>query len=502
MNKAGFWANPGAVIKEYKLLTVTVLIILLLRLAFIGIMGLMPQDAYYSFYGEHPALSYFDHPPAIAYLLKTFTTIFGKKVFAIKLADTFITLLTLLSFYKLAGYFLSPRRTDNALLVFFSTLMVTILSLVSTPDVPLLLCWTLSLLCLYKAIFQHKQVWWILAGISMGLTFDSKYTGLLMPAGVVLFLILSNKYRRLLFFPWSWLAVLFFGITISPVIIWNVRNNLASFRFQSSERVSGFHINVIDFLGVVGHQAAILMPTLLFALCWLLYRIIKKYSWRIATIPQEKLFLLCFFVPVFAGFFLLSFVTWVKLNWMMPAYITGIILITPYFSKKLIRWQLWFALVVHLSMAVEILCYPVAVKSDDIWLGWGNMANDVKILQHKYPKDFIFSADDYKTSAVLNFYMNEMVYGQNILGRPALQFDYIGTDLNTLKGRNALFINSLPDVKDDFDEKGFVADLNGYFDNIIPLTPIVIHRNGKVVRKFLVYRCENYHPEFIQNNSH
>jgi 4-amino-4-deoxy-L-arabinose transferase-like glycosyltransferase len=499
MKEARLWVNPGAVIKEHKLLTVAVLIILLLRVAFIGLMGLMPQDAYYSFYGEHPALSYFDHPPAIAYLLKTFTTIFGRKVFAIKLADTFVTLLTLCSFYKLAGYFLSPRRTDNALLILFSTLMVTILSLVSTPDVPLLLCWTLSLLCLYKAIFQSKQVWWILAGICMGLTFDSKYTGLLVPAGVILFLILSNKYRRLFLSSQSWLAVLFFGMTISPVIIWNVRNNFASFRFQSSERVNSFHINVIDFLGVAGHQAAVLMPVLLFALCWLVYRIIKKYTWRIATIPQKKLFLLCFFIPVFAGFFLVSFVTWVKLNWMMPAYITGIILIAPYFSKQLIRWQLCVALVVHLGLAIEILFYPVAVKSDDIWMGWESLAYDVKVLRQQYPQDFIFSADDYKTSAILNFYMNEMVYGQNILGRPALQFDYIGTDLNRLKGRNALFINSLPDVKDDEDEKNFVADLNGYFDNIVPLAPIVIQKNGKVVRKFLVYRCENYHPEFIQH---
>jgi hypothetical protein len=278
-----------------------------------------------------------------------------------------------------------------------------------------------------------------------------------------------------------------------------VRNNFASFRFQSSERVNSFHINVIDFLGVAGHQAAVLMPVLLFALCWLVYRIIKKYTWRIATIPQKKLFLLCFFIPVFAGFFLVSFVTWVKLNWMMPAYITGIILIAPYFSKQLIRWQLCVALVVHLGLAIEILFYPVAVKSDDIWMGWESLAHDVKVLRQQYPQDFIFSADDYKTSAILNFYMNEMVYGQNILGRPALQFDYIGTDLNRLKGRNALFINSLPDVKDDEDEKNFVADLNGYFDNIVPLAPIVIQKNGKVVRKFLVYRCENYHPEFIQH---
>src|SRR5215467_7275587 len=100
-------------------------------------MGPMPQDAYYCFYGQHLALSYYDHPPMIAYLLRLSTEIFGKNVFALKLADTIVSLLSILFFYRLALRFLGKYKALNAVLLIFSTLMFTILSLVSTPDVPL-----------------------------------------------------------------------------------------------------------------------------------------------------------------------------------------------------------------------------------------------------------------------------------------------------------------------------------------------------------------------------
>ncbi len=44
----------------------SLVIILFLRFLFVGLMGLMPQDAYYFIYSENLALSYFDHPPAVA----------------------------------------------------------------------------------------------------------------------------------------------------------------------------------------------------------------------------------------------------------------------------------------------------------------------------------------------------------------------------------------------------------------------------------------------------
>jgi len=483
--------------KKNNILFFAVGIILLLRLACIGLMGMMPQDAYYDFYGQHLALSYYDHPPAIAYILRLFTEIFGKKVFVLKLADTVISFFTIFFFYRLAFLFLGRHRAQRAALLFFSTLMLTILSLISTPDVPLLLCWSLALLALYQAIFLEKKIYWAWSGICIGLAFDSKYTGIFLVFGLILFLLLSKKYRKFIFSPWLFLCLFLFLLTISPVIIWNYQNDFASFRFQSASRMesmNGFHIDLTSFAGVLGHQSAILMPILFFALIYFIFRTLKKYKLRFFDIEPQKLFLLCFFIPVFVGFFCISLFYWVKLNWMMPAYITGIIWVSIYISKKWVNYQVICSLIVHLVLAVEVLWYPVAINSDDTWVGWDDLAKQVKEIKNNYPDAFIFSADDYKTSAVLNFYLNEMVYGQNIIGKRALQFDFIGSDLAALAGKNSLFIDSDPHFENGSENKPPI-ELYNYFDTVIAIAPIVVQKNGHAVRKFSVYVCKNYHPK-------
>ena len=97
-------ASPSIIRNQpgWKSLIILCILILVIRFVFTGIMGIMPQDAYYDFYAEHLDLSYFDHPPMIAYLLRFFTTIFGKKVFVLKLADTTVTLFTVFAFYRLS----------------------------------------------------------------------------------------------------------------------------------------------------------------------------------------------------------------------------------------------------------------------------------------------------------------------------------------------------------------------------------------------------------------
>ncbi|HVI44081.1 MAG TPA: glycosyltransferase family 39 protein [Chitinophaga sp.] len=473
-----------------------VIIIAALRLSCIWLMGLMPQDAYYYFYGQHLALSYFDHPPAIAWILRAFTDMLGRHTWVIKLADTLVTTGTILAFWQLARHFLSRRRAGNALLLLYSTLMITLLSLVSTPDVPMMLFWTLSLTALYRAVFHGKRAAWIWIGIAMGLAFDSKYTALMLPVGTVLFLLLSAKYRHYLWSPWFLLSVSFFFLTISPVIIWNVNNHFASFRFQSSERVSGAELHPLDFFGVLGHQAAILIPVLFSAIVFYLYKNIRRRGIHLPeTISAQQLFLLCFFLPLFLGFIIISPVYWVKINWIMPAYITGIIWVSIWITGKWIRWQLIISSVVHLALAVEIFFYPVAIHSDDTMVGWDGLGAVAVALRARYPDDFIFSADDYKTSAMLNFYLGEMVYSRNVIGQNALQFDFIGTELNALKGKNALFINSLIDVEDDKDEQIFIGEVKPWFETVESLPPIVVTLHGHTVRKFLVFRCIGYKPE-------
>lgn len=471
--------------------------ILLIRFLFIGVMGMMPQDAYYDFYAQHPALSYYDHPPMIAYLLRLFTTVFGKKVFVLKLADSFVTWLTVLAFYQLAKRFLSLHKVWNAMFLLLSTFMISILSLISTPDVPLMLCWVISLIFLHSALFREKKIYWIWAGIMTGLCFDSKYTAVFLIIGLIGFLLISRKYRKNLLSRWFLFYLISFGVCILPVVIWNARNGFASFKFQSESRVNsmeGFHISLSNFGGVIGHQSAILMPILLFSFFYFLYRLIRKYSWKFSRIPDDQLFLLSFFVPLFLGFLFISFFYWVKLNWMMPAYLTGIIWLCRYWNKGWIRIQLIFSLILHLALAAEVIFYIVPVRSDDTWFGWKEFAQQVKTERAAYPDAFIFSSDDYKTSAVLNFFLDEMVYSKNVVGERALQFDFIGTDLNQLNGKDAIFIDSNPRFSNHDNEQDAVpAFYYKYFDRIVSLKPILIKKNGRVERKFSVFLCHNYH---------
>jgi hypothetical protein len=481
----------------WKTLVILCILIQLLRFCFIGMMGIMPQDAYYYFYARHLDLSYYDHPPMIAYLLRVFTDVFGKKVFVLKLADTTVSLLTILAFFRLAKKFLPETKARIATMILISTLMFSILSLISTPDVPLMLIWTLSLISLYCAIFKEEKMYWIYGGILTGLSFDSKYTGLFLIIGLIGFLVIAKPYRKLLFSRWMFFYLLSFAITILPVVIWNIRNGFASFRFQSEGRVrEGTQFDPAGFAGVIGHQSAILLPILFFSLVYFIYRICRKYGIRFSRIPADRLFLLCFFIPLFLGFLSLSFIYWVKLNWMMPAYITGIIWVSRYWNKKWLKYQLIFSIVLHVLLAIEIIFYIVPIRSDDTWFGWDSFSTKVDSLRKNYPNAFIFSSDDYKTAAVLNFYLDETVYSKNVVGQRALQFDFVGTNLRDLNGRDALFIDSNPRFNDLKNENDAIPSFYySYFDRIIPLAPIVVDNNGRAERKFSVFLCKNYHPK-------
>ena len=467
----------------------------LFRLILLPFMGLMPQDAYYYLYGQNLSLSYFDHPGMIGYLLRIFTEIFGQSIFTIKFTDFIITTLTILSFYKLASYFLSKQKLARAIVLLASTIFVSILSFNSTPDVPLLLFWTLSLICLYKAIFEEKKWFWILGGITMGLAFNSKYTALLLQIGLIAFLVFSNKYRKLFLSPWFWISLLLSVAVTFPVWYWNCQNEFASFAFQSSERtssISEFKISPKNFFGAIGHQMFLLLPVLFLIFITFTYKYVKRALIKF-KIPQAKtLFLLAFFIPTFVGFFSLTPIYWVKLNWMMPSYITGIILAGMFINKKLLKTQIIFSIVFHILVSAQILFYLVPIKSDDTWVGWKELASEIETLPEKKINTFVFSNDNYKTSACLNFFMDEKVYAQNIIGLPALHFDYLGDNLALLNTKNAIFIDSDKRFKNDKLKGTQNPILNKYFDKVIELAPIIIKINNKESRKFWVFFCTNY----------
>jgi len=141
---------------------------------------------------------------------------------------------------------------------------------------------------------------------------------------------------------------------------------------------------------------------------------------------------------------------------------------------------------------IEVLFYLFPIKSDDTWFGWKDFANQTEALWSKYPDAFVFSEDNYKTTAQLMFFTDKKVYGRNVIGKNALHYDYIGDDLNQLKGKNALFIDSHQRFSDDKKAGENLPAINHFFESYQELDPILIKHRGKTVRKFAVYYCIDY----------
>ncbi len=480
----------GKVLELEKWVWSGIIIVNLVRLINEFIMGPMPQDMYYYFYAEHPDWAYFDHPAGIMVLLKSFTTLFGKSVISVKMANYACTIITQIIFYKTARLFLEKAQSLLTLLLLNVTILFSVLSFNSTPDVPLMLCWTLSIYCLARAIFDHKNIYWIFAGLAMGASFNCKYTAIALPMGLIAYLLLSGVHRKSLKTIYPYLAIGVTFLAYAPVIYWNLQNEFASLLFQSSGRTASLKLNLTNPLGTIGSQLLLIGPLLILL-------IIHFYKFGLNLLkgkfPASKvLFFICFSLPIIGGFFLISFTQWVKINWMMPGYITGFLWMGYYINKNWTRWQVGFSLLIHLFLFIQILFYIIPIKSDDTWVGWDQLSEQVETLQESYPDHFVFSIDGYKTTAALSFYLEDKFYGKNILGQPALQYDYIGDNLNILRGQDALFIDSNKRFESIESEEHYTQKLYDYFDEVTRLKPIIAYKGKRAVRKWSVYRCNNY----------
>src|SRR3954471_1873017 len=147
----------------------------LLRFAFAPTFELVPQEAYYFLYSQHLALSYFDHPPVLAVVLRLFTDLLGKSELSLRLAAFALSVVTQILWADMARRHLGPGWRRAALWL-LPPGIVTVTALIPTPDSPLLLFWTLAVHQLQGAIFEGRRSRWISAGVAMGLAFDSKYT--------------------------------------------------------------------------------------------------------------------------------------------------------------------------------------------------------------------------------------------------------------------------------------------------------------------------------------
>lgn len=208
-----------------------------LRLVIGARLPLVTDESYYWEWSRRLAPGYFDHPPAIALLIRGGTRLVGDTPLGVRLLPQMAGVVAILACVLLAarlGGAAAARRTA----IVSAALPVASLGLVlATPDAPLLAMTALTLVAVERAVTREPDDpralrWWVAAGILLGLAFLSKYTAVLIPLGVLVALLTHAGMRRHLARPGPYLAGAIAIAVFLPVAVWNARHGWVSFSFQ------------------------------------------------------------------------------------------------------------------------------------------------------------------------------------------------------------------------------------------------------------------------------
>ncbi len=226
-----------------------ILAFMLLHLLVAASLPLLVFETHYALYGVHLDWSYLDHPPLVGWI-QGLVQLFTGTDFSMRLAP--IALLTA-SQYLVALLALRLFPAATPWLGFFSVLLlqgavIVHLGFAMAPEIPLLLSGLLVLWFTQRIIEADRPGDWIGLGLALGLAALSKYTAVTLVLSVLLALA-SNARMASLFKPRGWVAVGLAALLVSPVLLWNMTHDWASFRFQLGYQLDGAQSSAAWSLG-------------------------------------------------------------------------------------------------------------------------------------------------------------------------------------------------------------------------------------------------------------
>src|SRR5579871_4188387 len=185
----------------------TVVALVLMRLVGAAWTPITFDEAYYWIWAKHLAFSYYDHPPAVALVIRLGIMIAGDNEFGIRLVSILLALPMSYAVYRAAEIlFGGARAAANAAILLNVTLMAAVGTLIVTPDSPLLVASCFVLFFLAKVLESGRGAWWLAVGIAVGLALLSKYTAMFFGPAIVIWLIGVPKLRRWFASPWLYLG--------------------------------------------------------------------------------------------------------------------------------------------------------------------------------------------------------------------------------------------------------------------------------------------------------
>jgi 4-amino-4-deoxy-L-arabinose transferase-like glycosyltransferase len=403
-----------------------------LRLLLGTLLPPFPDETYYWEWSRHLAWSYFDHPPGIAWLIRGGTALLGARVLGIRLLPVLAGFVTVLAGIATA------RRMGGDVAALRASAIIACVPLaaaglvLATPDIPLMAATAVALYFVVRAVHEDRAGpnlgWWLAAGVATGLGFLSKYTAVLIPAGVFVGLLWDRRLRAQLQRPGPYIAALVALALFLPVVAWNAHYDWASFAFQLSHGLGAPRGSALSREGeLIGGQLGLGSP-ILFVLMWV--AVIRGLRARHddGAVPRPAHAVLAATAVVLFAFFMFSALRRpVEPNWPAPFYVPATILLAIEAGRGgLRRWlrpglALGAVLVAVVYVQAVRPILPVRASRDPIdrAYGWAALARAV---ERATPTDgpVTFAATRYQDASELSFHLpgQPFVHSLNRLGRP------------------------------------------------------------------------------------
>lgn len=467
------------------------------RFVYAGWFELSLDEPYYWLWSKHLDLSYYDHPPMVAYLIAA-STVFGDTERLVRLASILCAGGATWFVYAIASGVMNDKRSGLWAAILVNVIPIfSIGAFVTTPDSPLLLFWSAALYSAFKLVDTQRPRHFYAAGFFFGLAMLSKYTAALFAPAFLLFLIISPENRVWLFRREPYLAFALGLILFAPVVVWNYNHDWVSFGFQLKHGFApGERRALMDFLefwagqiGFYGVFTFFFLVAASFGLGWL----------GVKEQRDDFLLLSIMSAPLLLFFLANSFQSRMEGNWSAPAYIAAIAGAPVFVSRIAERYYMksgewarvgFYAAVafstaltvyVHIQIVDPILPMPQKREISRRVYGWKTLGHETGERLKSLGKDAFIVTERYQIAALMRFYAPGSPEAFMVKGEK--RFGYLGS-VTHLAGKNAVYVEET--------ERVDVKTVSAHFEKVKPAGVLRIERHGELVREFSLFRCYNY----------
>lgn len=378
-----FEKEHGQLYKQKVLMLIAAIALLKTIIAFVLELG--NDEAYYWLYSQDMKWNYFDHPPMVAVWARLSTLNLWLQEYPgfIRLGTIIGNAFATWAIYKTVATLHSQKGGWLAACLYNASFYAGITAgLFIMPDAPQMVFWTLSLWMLAR-ITKDASNWtnWLLFAVAAGLCMMSKVHGVFIYFGLALFIII----RR-----WQWLklpqlyvATLISLLLVSPILIWNIQNNFASYRFHSARVTVDETVETLPFIREILQQLLYNNP---WNVVLMLLAIVAGLRLGYKKLPALSLYN-CIALPLAGALLFVSLFRDATLpHWSGPAYVTLVPAAAMYLAQQSkapvwpqwIKWSLGTFIATLLAYTLLVRFYPGTLGKKEL-PHWGKGDNTLDV---------------------------------------------------------------------------------------------------------------------------